>query len=166
MIAVRGLRTRLMVAYALFFAIFLTGLAAVFRARLESTLDTQARDKLNEEWLSLKGGILRIDTGSEEGPLKGQNGANWYYNEDDPDEKTDVLDIQKIFLITDRDGNVIQDVKTGDRQVSSTYESIGIEKPDKVRARVQEAMDFLKTLKPGAPGKAFWDIRRDPDGVR
>jgi heavy metal sensor kinase len=167
MIAVRGLRTRLMVAYALFFAIFLTGLAAVFRARLESTLDTQAQDKLNEEWLSLKGGILRIDTGSEEGPVKSsQNGANWYYNEDDPDEKTDVLDIQKIFLITDRDGNVIQDVKTGDRQVSSTYESIGIEKPEKVRARVQEAMDFLKTLKPGAPGKAFWDIRRDPDGVR
>jgi hypothetical protein len=33
---------------------------------------------------------------------------------------------------------VIQDVKTGDRQVSSTYESIGIEKP--VRERVQEAM--------------------------
>jgi hypothetical protein len=71
MIAVRGLRTRLMVAYALFFAIFLTGLAAVFRARLESTLDTQAQDKLNEEWASLKGGILRIDTGPEEGPRKG-----------------------------------------------------------------------------------------------
>ena len=167
MIAVRGLRTRLMVAYALFFAIFLTGLAAVFHARLESTLNTQADDKLNEEWVGLKGGILRIDTGSEEGPVKSsQNGANWYYDPDDADEKTAVLDIQKIFLITDRDGNVIQDVKTGDRQVSSTYESIGIEKPQDVRARVQEAMDFLKTQKPGAPGKAFWDIRRDPDGIR
>ena len=167
MIAVRGLRTRLMVAYALFFAIFLTGLAAVFHARLESTLNTQADDKLNEEWVGLKGGILRIDTGSEEGPVKSsQNGANWYYDPDDADEKTAVLDIQKIFLITDRDGNVIQDVKTGDRQVSSTYESIGIEKPQDVRARVQEAMDFLKTQKPGAPGKAFWVIRRDPDGVR
>jgi len=167
MIAVRGLRTRLMVAYALFFAIFLTGLAAVFHARLESTLNTQAQDKLNEEWVGLKGGILRIDTGSEEGPVKSsQNGANWYYDPDDADEKTAVLDIQKIFLITDRDGNVLQDVKTGDRQVSSTYESIGIEKPRDVRARVQEAVDFLRTQKPGAPGKAFWDIRRDPDGVR
>jgi heavy metal sensor kinase len=166
MFAVRGLRTRLMVAYALFFAIFLTGLAAVFRTRLESTLDSQAQDKLNDEWVALKGGILRIDTGSEEGPVKGQNGANWYYDEDDADEKTDVLDIQKIFLITDRDGSVIQDVKTGDRQVSSTYESIGIDPPKVVRARVQEAMQFLKTLKPGAPGKAFWSVRRDSDGVR
>ncbi|HEX3744594.1 MAG TPA: ATP-binding protein [Bryobacteraceae bacterium] len=167
LVAIRGLRTRLMVAYALFFAIFLTGLAAVFRARLEGTLNTQAQDKLNEEWVGLKGGILRIDTGSEEGPVKsGQNGANWYYDPDDADEKTAVLDIQKIFLIADRDGNVIPDVKTGDRQVSSTYETIGIEKPAEVRARVQEAMDFLKTQKPGAPGKAFWSVRRDADGDR
>ena len=138
LIAVRGLRMRLMVAYALFFAIFLTSLAAVFRARLESTLNTQAQDKLNEELASLKAGMLRIDTGSEEGPIKGQNGAAWYYDPDDPDEKTAVLDIQKIFLIADGNGNVIQDVKTGDRQVSSTYQDIGIEKPDVVRARVAQ----------------------------
>jgi heavy metal sensor kinase len=153
LIAIRGLRTRLMVAYALFFAIFLTGLAAVFRARLESTLNTQAQDTLNEEWASLKGGYLRIDTGSEVGPLKGQNGANWIYDKDDPDEKTAVLDIQKVFLITDQNGNVAQDTDNGDRQVSSTYESIGIEKPDVVRARVQA-------------GKAIWSVRRDSNGDR
>jgi hypothetical protein len=62
LVAVRGLRTRLMVAYAVFFAIFLTGLAAVFRARLVGTLDTEAHDALNGEWVSLKGGILRIRT--------------------------------------------------------------------------------------------------------
>ena len=166
LVAVRGLRTRLMVAYALFFAIFLTGLAAVFRGRLESTLNTQKQDKLNDEWASLKGGYLRIDTGSVEGPLKGQNGANWIYDKDDPDEKTEVLDIQKVFLITDRNGNVIQDVESGDRQVSSTYASIGIDKPDVVRERVQEALEFQKTQKPGSPGKAFWSVRRDSDGVR
>jgi heavy metal sensor kinase len=154
MIAVRGLRTRLMVAYALFFAIFLTGLAVVFRTRLESTLATQEQDTLNEEWASLKGGYLRIDTAPEESPVKGQNAANWIYDTEDPDEKTAVLDIQKIFLITDRDGNVIQDYKTGDRQVSSTYEGIGIEKPSVVRARIQ------------SPGKAFWSTRRDSDGNR
>jgi len=153
MIAVRGLRTRLMVAYALFFAIFLTGLAAIFSERLHNTLDAQEHDRLNEEWASLKGGYLRVDTGSTEGPLKGQNGANWIYDKDDPDEKTAVLDIQKVFLITDQNGNVIQDTDNGDRQVSSTYENIGIEKPDVVRARVQA-------------GKAFWSVRRDSDGSR
>jgi heavy metal sensor kinase len=166
MVAVRGLRTRLMVAYALFFAIFLTGLAVVFRARLEGTLDTQAHERLTEEWRSLKGGYLRIDTGSEESPVAGQNGANWVYDPDDPDEKTAVLDIQKVFLITDQNGNVILDVKTGDRQVSTIYESIGIDPPQQVRARVREAMQFLKTQKPGAPGKAFWSPRRDSDGDR
>ena len=166
MVALRGLRTRLMVAYALFFAIFLTGLAWVFRTRLENTLDTQAHDTLNEEWVGLKGGILRIDTGPTEGPIPGQNGANWIYDKDDPDEKTAVLDVQKIFLITDQEGKVIQDVATGDRQVSSTYESIGIDPPQVVRARVQEAMKFLQTQKPGAPGRAFWDYRRDADGAR
>src|ERR1039457_5871091 len=105
MVAVRGLRTRLMVAYALFFAIFLTGLAAVFRARLESTLDLQAHERLNEEWASAKA-YLRIEPGPEGSPVAGQNGANWYYDADDPDEKTAVLDIQKVFLLTDPDGNV------------------------------------------------------------
>jgi len=165
-VSIRGLRTRLMVAYALFFAIFLTGLAVVFRARLEGTLDTQAHDALNEEWVSLKGGILRIEHGPEGSPVAGQNGANWYYDPDDADEKTAVLDIQKIYLITDRDGNVIEDAKTGDRQVSSTYESIGIDPPQEVSARVREAMQFLQTQKPGAPGRPFWSVRRDSDGSR
>ena len=55
MLSIRGLRTRLMVAYAVFFAIFLAGLALVFRTRLEETLDTQAQDTLNDEWVSLEG---------------------------------------------------------------------------------------------------------------
>ncbi len=103
MIAVRGLRTRLMVAYALFFAVFLTGLAIVFRTNLESTLAAQEQDTLKEEWESLKGGYLRIDTAPERQP--GSQGRrtppNWIYDTEDPDEKTAVLDIQKIFLITD-----------------------------------------------------------------
>ena len=166
MVALRGVRTRLMVAYALFFAIFLTGLAWVFRTRLENTLDAQAHDTLNEEWIGLKGGMLRIDTGASEGPIPGQNGANWIYDKDDPDETTAVLDVQKIFLITDQEGKVIQDIATGVRQVSSTYESIGIDPPKVVRERVQEAMKFFQTQKAGSPGKAFWDYRRDSDGAR
>ena len=165
LVAVRGLRGRLMVAYALFFAVFITGLAAVFRASLESRLTLQAHDRLNEEWGAVKG-YLRIEPGPEGSPVAGQNGANWYYNEDDPDEKTAVLDAQKIYLITDVDGNVLADTKTGDRQVSSTYEDIGIDSPQVVRARVQEAMLAMLAQKPGTPGKVFWSERRSSDGDR
>ena len=61
---------------------------------------------------------------------------------------------------------MIQDASTGDRQVSSTYESIGIDPPQMVRARVQEALQFRQTLKPGAPGKPFLSVRKDSDGNR
>ena len=166
LVAMRGLRTRLMVAYALFFAIFITGLAAVFRATLESKLDAQAHDRLTEEWFSVKGGYLRIEPGPEGSPVAGKNGANWYFNEDDPDEKTAVLDIQKIFLLTDPDGNVLEDAKTGDPQVSSTYEDIGIDPRQVIAARVKEGTQAMQTQRPGAPGKAFWSERRGSDGSR
>ena len=165
MVSIRGLRTRLMVAYALFFAIFLISLAVIFRTRLEATLDTQAHTKLTEQWVSLRGGMLRIDTGPENSPVAGKNGAVWYYDEDDQDEKTAALDIQHVFLVTDKDGNVMEDTKTGARQVSSTYESIGIDPPELVRSRIKEALEYLKTHSPGAPGKAFWDTRQDADGT-
>ena len=51
----RSLRVRLMVSYALFFAILLIGAAAVFRARLSTVLENQARDTLEQEWAAMKG---------------------------------------------------------------------------------------------------------------
>src|SRR5262249_34117409 len=157
----RGLRTRLMVAYALFFAVFISGLVFVLRATVLNKLDEQAHEKVTEEWQSVKGGYLRIEPGSETSPIAGQNGANWYYDDKDPDETTAVLDIKKIFLLTDPDGNVLLDAATGDRQVSSIYDNIGIPKAEDIRARVKEAQRVAQTQKAGIQPKGFWEVRED-----
>ncbi|HEY1238911.1 MAG TPA: ATP-binding protein [Bryobacteraceae bacterium] len=136
----RGLRFRLMASYALFFAILLIGTAAVFRARLSTVLDNQARDILEQEWAALKGGYIRIeDYGNK--PAE----ANWYYDQDDPDETFIVERLRRALLLTDA---------TGSHEplfISTTYESMGKESPAEIQSRVREIL--------ASPGKIFLDTR-------
>lgn len=155
--ATRGLRFRLTASYALFFAVLLIAVAAVFRASLVSALDTHVHEVLNQEWAALKGGYLRIEPSGE----LGKNASNWYYDETDPDETAIVLDLKKIYMITDQNGNLIQDAKTKEPEYSTTYDEIGIDPPTLIRERVRQA---LAAMKPGTPGKTFWDVRPDSKG--
>jgi heavy metal sensor kinase len=154
----RGLRFRLTAGYAVFFALLLIGIATGFRQYLKSTLDTQAREDLNEEWAAVKGGFLRFFNGPEMGWY-----VDWYYAEDDPDETTAVLDIKKTYLVTDQYGKVLLDGKTKDRQVSTEYEDIGIDKPADIQARVRRA---VQDFKPNTPITPTWTVRKDSSGAR
>ena len=51
----RGLRFRLTAGYALLFALLLVGTAALFRERLAYTLNSEAHDLLEQEWVAMKG---------------------------------------------------------------------------------------------------------------
>ncbi|HEY2015962.1 MAG TPA: ATP-binding protein [Bryobacteraceae bacterium] len=153
----RGLRFKLTASYAVFFAVLLIGVASWFRQSLVKTLDAQVHETLNQEWAALKGGYLRIDRSGE----LGKDASNWYYDDTDPDESTIVLDIKKIYMIADQNGNLIQDAKTKEQEYSTTYDEIGIDTPKLIQQRVREA---LAALKPGTPGKAFWDERRSSKG--
>lgn len=154
----RGLRFRLTAAYALFFALLLIFIASGFRQYLKTTLDDQSRDDLNEEWAGVKGGFLRFFHNPEMVWY-----ASWYYDEDDPDETTLVRDIQKVYLVTDQYGKVLLDGKTQERQVSSEYEDIGIDKPAYIQARVRKA---LQDYKPNTKSTPSWDVRKDSSGDR
>lgn len=132
----RGLRFRLTASYALLFAILLTGVALLFRVRLANTLDTQVEEELNQEWAAMKG-YMRIERNTE---LGGRYATSWYYDTDDRDETTIVLDIRKIFLVADQTGNVIPDSKTGEPAVSTGYDDIGVDKPAEIQAWVREAL--------------------------
>src|SRR6266550_1561121 len=111
----RGLRFRLTASYALLFALLLTGVALLFRARLAHTLETEVEDELNQEWAAMKG-YMRIERNTE---LGGKYASSWYYDTDDRDETTIVFDIRKIFMVADQNGNVIPDSTTGERAVST-----------------------------------------------
>ena len=98
----RGLRFRLTVSAALFFAVLLIGVAALYRERLATELNDQEHAVLDQRWAALKG-YLRI----ERNPQTNRNEAYWYYDEEDPDERYIVTNIQRVYLIADQNGSVI-----------------------------------------------------------
>ncbi|HLI83013.1 MAG TPA: ATP-binding protein [Bryobacteraceae bacterium] len=152
----RGLRFRLTAGYFIFFVVLLGGIAALFQGRLTSILDQQAQDLVNQQWAAMKGGYLRI----EDNPQTGKPEAFWYYDADDPDESRTVLTIQRVYFVADSNGNVIHDGKTGEEQVSSDYEDIGVDPPAQIRRDVRAAMAAVppKTL-------IGWRTRRNKAGV-
>jgi heavy metal sensor kinase len=145
----RGLRFRLTASYALFFSVLLIGAAELFRERLATALDDQVHGSLEQEWAALKG-YLRI----EKNPDTGKNQPYWYYDDEDPDESLIVRRIQRIYLITDEDGEVLQR--------SETYQDLGIDSPKEIQARVREAM---ASKKPAPSGMIFWAEKRDRRGM-
>jgi heavy metal sensor kinase len=150
----RGLRFRLTAGYFIFFIVLLGGIAALFQGRLTSILDQQAQNLVNQHWAAMKGGYLRIEDPGTQKPE-----AAWYYDVDDPDESRTVLTIQRVYFVADSNGNVLHDAKTGEEQISSDYEDIGIDPPERIRTEVRDAMASIppKTL-------IGWRTRRNKQG--
>ena len=153
----RGLRFRLTAAYAALFVILLVSAAWLARTQLASSLQTLAADSLDEDWTALKGNILRI----ERAPDSGAYEAYWYYDKDDPDEITTVLDIKKVLLIADSSGKVIQDHETQSPAESTIYEDLPQDRPADIQARVRQ---WVASSRPGQPGKPFWMQKRSSSG--
>src|SRR5579871_358288 len=135
----RSLRVRLMVSYALFFAILLIGTAAVFRARLSTVLTNQAQDILEQEWAALKGGYVRIGFYGNKPPE-----LSWYYDQEDLDERFIVERLRRALLLTDASG-------TNELFISTTYENMARETPAQIQQRVRMML--------ASPGKFFLDTR-------
>jgi len=155
--ASRGLRFRLTATYASLFVVLVVGTVWLARAQLSASLQTLATDSLDEDWTALKGSILRI----EHAPDSGANEAYWYYDKDDPDETTVVLDIKKVLLITDSSGQVIQDHETQAPAESTIYQDLPQDRPTDIQARVRQ---WVSSSKPGQAGKPFWMEKRDSKG--
>ena len=132
----RGLRFRLTASYALFFTLLLICVALLFRERLDSTLQKQEQDTLDDQWAAMKG-YLRIEKKHEIDP---DERAIWYYDEEDPDETSIVLDLKRISLIADAQGKVILD-EDDHPAVSQGYrDNIGVDPPTRIQAHIQEVL--------------------------
>src|SRR5579872_1482840 len=145
----RSLRFRLTASYVALFAVLLTGVAWLFRAQLKSELDTQVVDSLNEDWTAVKGNLLRIEQNPDR---NNQYEAVWYYDTEDPDETTIVLDIKKVYLVADANGNLIPEHSTQEPAISTGYQDIGFD-PKGIQARVREM------LPPNKPKPLFFERR-------
>jgi heavy metal sensor kinase len=150
----RGLRFWLTASYAILFAVLLTGVSGLLRKQLASTLESQAEDGLAEDWAAVKGSFLRLERKFEpNGPFM----AVWYYDKDDPDETTIVLDIKKVYRITDQTGRTILEHETGEPAESTIYQDLSPDPPDKIRARVAGA-------RPNTPAKVYLFEKRSSEG--
>jgi heavy metal sensor kinase len=129
----RGLRFRLAFSYVFFFTILLVLLGIVFRQTLIATFGAQMSSVLDEEWGAVKG-YLRI----------GPNGADWFYDKNEPDEAFTVERLRRVYLLADPQGHAMQH--------SEIYDSIGFDPPDEIRA----------ILKSGQPATR---IRTDSKGI-
>jgi heavy metal sensor kinase len=143
----RGLRFRLTAGYALLFALLLVGTAALFRERLAYTLNSEAHDLLEQEWVAMKG-YLHIDKAPKHGHAPpgcvGDWCAIWEYDKVDPDEDFAVERLRRVYLLTDVKGAVME--------VSTIYQSIGIEQPKEIEAAIKS-------------GQPVWKRRLSPHGI-
>ncbi|HWB85364.1 MAG TPA: ATP-binding protein [Bryobacteraceae bacterium] len=151
------MRFRLTASYALIFALLLIGVAALVRERLAASLDNQVHEVLNQEWAAMKG-YLRIERNRRTGKVE----PYWYYDREDPDESLIVRRIQRVYLATDADGNVLES--------STAYQDIGVDPPSVVQERVREATPkkgstAMASAAPETGGKVFWTEKRDPQGA-
>ena len=143
----RGLRFRLTAGYALLFALLLVGIAALFRERLAYSLDSEAHAILEQEWAAMKG-YLRI----ERAPVKGRAALHappvwhyvWEFDKNDPDEDFIVERLRRVYLLTDAAGSVME--------VSTIYQSIGIDPPREIEAALRS-------------GQPVWKVRRSSHGT-
>ncbi|HWQ56261.1 MAG TPA: heavy metal sensor histidine kinase [Bryobacteraceae bacterium] len=117
----RGLRFRLTAGYALFFALVLIGVAALFRSRLESSLDEQMREVLLQEWAAMKGYLQIRD-----------RQPRWFFDRDDPDESFIVERLRRVYMLADAKGNPIQ--------WSTVYhDDLTLDSPEHIRAAIAAA---------------------------
>jgi heavy metal sensor kinase len=135
----RGLRFTLTAVYTVVFTLLLVGVTLFFRQTLENSLEDQAHDDLEQNWAVVKA-YLRIVND----PGQSNFHPVWHVDNDDPDEKSAVAAVQKVFLIADSTGHLME--------ASSNYESLGMDKPAEIRAVLQAA-------------GAVWSNKTDSDGV-
>jgi len=151
----RGLRFRLTFSYALFFTLLLICTALLFRERLDSTLQKQEQDTLDEEWAAMKG-YLRIEKAHE---IDRDEKAFWYYDDEDPDETKIVYDLKSLSLIAGAQGNVIMD-EDDHPAVSPGYrDNLGIDPPARIQARVKELLACKCS-------KTTWPVNSDGERFR
>jgi heavy metal sensor kinase len=116
----RGLRFRLTAAYALFLALLMISASVLIQRYIAGSLDQQARDTLQNEFNDLKA-YLRIEYNQQKGFYQ-----QWQIDNDDPDEAAIKARIERVFLLADSNGKIIEE--------SPTYEAVGTETPAEIQA--------------------------------
>ena len=137
----RSLRFTLSAVYTGLFTLLLLGVMLLFRNNLATNLDVQARDDIQQSWDVLKSN-LRI----EHDPGQPNYHPVWFFDTGDPDEANAEARIRSVLAIADEQGKPVPE------NLSSTYESLGMDSP----AQVKRVL---------ASNQAIWLSKKDPEGL-
>ncbi len=121
----RGLRFTLTAVYTVVFTLLLVGVSLLFRQNLADSLETGARDDLDQNWAIVKA-YLRIENDSG---LKNYHPV-WFADANDPEEQSAVASVKKVYLIADADGHILDGS-------TNNYKSLGLGKPAQIRTVLQ-----------------------------
>jgi heavy metal sensor kinase len=127
----KGLRFRLTLTYVAFFSVAMIAVGLSFHQVLAKIFDDQLKEIVDEEWAAVKG-YLRVDRRE---PI-------WTYDHDDPEEDFIVKRLQRVFLLADVNGKVLQ--------VSDLYHDLGVNPPGEIK-------EILKS------NKAQWQEKKSSD---
>lgn len=128
----KGLRFRLALSYALFFAILLTGFGFVLKGMLRGVIETSVQGLLDEEWAACKG-FLRINA---------KGALEWSYDPADKEEAAIVERLRLVYMIADEKGEVLES--------SELYRELGFQSPaviGKVLAEGRPSYTFHSNLR-------------------
>jgi heavy metal sensor kinase len=131
----RTLRFRLTLVNAIFLAVLLVGMGFFFESALESILDNQVRDLLNEEWGAVKGYLI-IHRGE----------AWWQYDDEDPEETYIVERMRRVYLVADAEGKVLDH--------SPIYKDLGLDPPEAIKAALASNQPFWQ-VRVSSAGEPF-----------
>jgi heavy metal sensor kinase len=130
------MRFRLALSYVFFFAILLAAIGFFFRQHLKQEAEDDLKATVDADWGAIIG-YLHIDKFRPE----------WVYDRGDPDENYSVERLRRVYLLTDANGNVLEN--------STIYDSIGTQiGPDEIKRVLQL---------PQLDGE--YSIQKDKDGI-
>src|SRR5260370_5173466 len=140
-----GSRRKLLIAGIPLLAVLLI-IAATLRYKwARSSLEGQAHDALNQEWVAMKG-YLRIEQNPQNRKIEGA----WYYDSNDQDEAAAVSRIREACLIADENGQVLHE--------SRTFQDVGIDSPSQIRNRIRGALSSPEA------GRTLWMAKQSAEG--
>lgn len=144
----RGLRMRLVLSYALLFAIVFTSVGLLFREALTVTINQQSERLLDEAWVALKG-YLKVRNGE----------LVWAYDPEQAEESYTVERLRRVLLLADLNGQIIE--------ISNGYAALGVETISQIQSAIaaREPITVRRSDARGAPYLVRMGVLRDADRV-
>ncbi len=136
----KGLRFRLAVSYAIFFALLLAGLGFVLRGMLTNVIESAVEGLLEEEWAAVKG-FLHVTP---------QGTVQWRYDPNDKEEAAIVERLRYVYVIANQRGEVLES--------SELYRDLGFESPAAIAESLRSRQPVF-VVRPNLRGEPFM-IRR------